>query len=211
MPQHSTAAPAHKPAGSLGSFIPSVTSLTLLQQAREQDPAAWRRLVRLYGPLVFLWCLRDGASRHDAEDVTQEVWLAVAKKLPEFRRDERNGSFRGWLRIITRRKLCDHWANSGPPPIGGSEFRSLLEEFPDKICDSAEQVAGDNALLVRGALKLIQADFEPGTWRAFWRTAVDGQPSPDIAAELKITAGAVREAKRRVLRRLREELDGLLD
>jgi RNA polymerase sigma-70 factor (ECF subfamily) len=66
------------------------------------------------------------------------------------------------------------------------------------------------ALFLR-ALEMIRGDFEPQTWQAFWRVRVDGQPPVTVATEIGMTAKAVRAAKGRVLRRLREELDHLMD
>src|SRR5436190_956340 len=71
--------------------------------------------------------------------------------------------------------------------------------------------AGATASLYRRALGILQADFEEKTWQAFWRAAVEGQPAAAIAADLEMSAAAVRKAKSRVLRRLRTELAGLID
>lgn len=55
-------------------------------------------------------------------------------------------------------------------------------------------------------LDLIRSEFEPRTWQAFWRSAVDGQTAKEVADELSMCPGAVRVAKSGVLQRLREEL-----
>ena len=55
-------------------------------------------------------------------------------------------------------------------------------------------------------LSLVQGDFEPRTWQAFWRTAVDNLPAREVAGELGMTVGAVYMAKSRVLARIRQEL-----
>lgn len=65
--------------------------------------------------------------------------------------------------------------------------------------------------LVSRALDLMQTEFGDSTWRACWETVVNDRPAADVAAELRITVNAVYVAKSRVLRRLRSELDGLLD
>ena len=59
-------------------------------------------------------------------------------------------------------------------------------------------------------VRLIRTEFEERTWRAFWAAAVDGRPAAEVAAELGMSPGAVYIAKSRVLKRLREEFDGLL-
>jgi RNA polymerase sigma-70 factor (ECF subfamily) len=56
---------------------------------------------------------------------------------------------------------------------------------------------------------IMRGDFEERTWHAFWETAVEKRQAGDVAQTLGISLGAVYMAKSRVLRRLREELDGL--
>lgn len=53
---------------------------------------------------------------------------------------------------------------------------------------------------------MVRSEFEDRTWQAFWRVAVEGHATAEVAADLGITANAVRQAKSRVLRRLRQEL-----
>jgi RNA polymerase sigma-70 factor (ECF subfamily) len=85
-----------------------------------------------------------------------------------------------------------------------------IPERRDDAADSPEAIT-ENAALVRQALNMIRGDFQEQTWRAFLRTAVDGRPAPEVAAELGMTKRAVRQAKYRVLQRLREEFDNLID
>ncbi|MGC3966052.1 MAG: hypothetical protein QM775_01375 [Pirellulales bacterium] len=55
---------------------------------------------------------------------------------------------------------------------------------------------------------MVRNEFEPRTWQAFWAMAVDGLSAAEAADKLGTTAGAVRQAKYVVARRLREELAG---
>jgi RNA polymerase sigma-70 factor (ECF subfamily) len=57
----------------------------------------------------------------------------------------------------------------------------------------------------------MQAEFSAATWKACWECVVEGRPAAEVAAELGISENAVYLARCRVLRRLRRELDGLLD
>ena len=61
------------------------------------------------------------------------------------------------------------------------------------------------------ALQLAKREFAAGTWQAFWGVVVDGRPAADVARDLGISPNAVYLARGRVLRRLREALDGLMD
>jgi RNA polymerase sigma-70 factor (ECF subfamily) len=61
--------------------------------------------------------------------------------------------------------------------------------------------------LLHRALEIIRIEFEETTWQAFWRVIVDEQPTAAVAEDLGMTPQAVRQAKYRVLRRLRNEMD----
>ena len=60
------------------------------------------------------------------------------------------------------------------------------------------------------ALRIVQQDFQPTTWQAFWEHVVKNKPARQVAEELGLTCGAVYAAKVRILARLRQELDGTM-
>jgi RNA polymerase sigma-70 factor (ECF subfamily) len=190
----------------------SVTPSSLLQRLRRPEPDAWPRLVALYGPTVTQWCRHAGLSAEDADDLAQEVWQAVHRRLADFRRDRPGDSFCGWLYTITRRKLGDHWRRRGrqvpTAATGGSGAYRQLAELP--AAEPAAAEAEDRRDLFQRALRLIQVDFAEKTWQAFWRVVVEGQAVPDAAAALGMTPGAVYIARHRVGQRLREEFEHLL-
>jgi RNA polymerase sigma-70 factor, ECF subfamily len=187
------------------------TSATFIARIKVADPAAWDRLVRLYGPLVEQWCRRWGLQRHDTADVVQEVFRSVATHVSQFRKQRAHDTFRGWLRVITRNKVLDHFRRLGREPagVGGTDAQRQWADIAAAPVDDAADEQRDETRLFHRALELIRAEFAEHVWQAFWRTAVDGVPAPEVAAELGITAGAVRVAKSRVLRRLRTELGDL--
>jgi RNA polymerase sigma-70 factor (ECF subfamily) len=189
------------------------TARSLLDRARAREPAAWDRIVALYAPLVIRWCRGWRLSEEDAADVFQEVFQSVAAHLSAFRRNREGDTFRGWLRTITRNKVCDFHRRRErePPGVGGSEARHFLSQVPQE--PPAEEVSSADAAeaeVLHRALALIRDEFEPRTWSAFWQTAVEGRATADVAADLGMRAGAVRVAKSRVLHRLREDLGDLL-
>jgi RNA polymerase sigma-70 factor (ECF subfamily) len=191
------------------------TSLGLLERVRSHDAAAWGRLVQLYAPLVDRWCRQASLQDADAADVRQEVFLAVARGLDEFRRDSAGGTFRGWLRAITRHKIGDHWrrARPGQAGAGGSDAYEQLQQLPaEGPDDSADPAPAEEIdLLYRRALDLMATDFAECTWKAFWRVVIEGESATEVAADLNLTPNAVYLAKARVLARLREEFRDLID
>lgn len=190
--------------GSVGS-----TSSSLIELAKAHDQQAWRQLVRLYGPLVDFWIRRPGLQAADAEDVFQEVFQAVARGIAAFRKDRPGDTFRGWLRTVTRSKVGDFFRRRAgdPQAAGGSDALQWWQEWAeaDSGSSSGEESAAVQEVWLRG-LALIRAEFEDRTWEMFWRVTVDEQPAGEVAAGFGVSAAAVRLAKSRVLRRLREQL-----
>jgi RNA polymerase sigma-70 factor (ECF subfamily) len=190
----------------------SATSSSLLLRLRAGDQAAWDRLLAVYAPLVWHWCRSSGLQEQDRADVVQDVFQAVSGRLDSFRRQP-DGSFRGWLRIITRHKVCDllRRRRHEPPGAGGSEALRWLGQVatPEEVEEGSVIDQADHRLIVRRILDLLRPEFGEQTWQAFWRTAVEGQPAVEAAQELGMSPGAVRVAKCRVLHRLRGELGAL--
>lgn len=190
------------------------TSQTLLQRLRANDGEAWRIMVQLYTPLVCHWATRGGVRGADVEDVAQEVLQAAATHLENFRRDRPGDSFRGWLRGITRNMVLQHFRRSGRHPRGSGGTDALVQlhtiedaaAAADEDDDPAEELDG----LRRRALEMVRGEFEERTWRAFWMTVVEGRAPADIAAEMGVSPTAIRMAKSRVLRRLKEEFGELI-
>jgi len=230
----------------------------LLDRVRAQDPVAWRQLVDLYGPLVGYWCRRSGLQAADVADVTQAVFMSVARKLPDFRipysrqvgsshgekttttttavpaalsgssaaTGRRSGLFLNWLSVVTRRKLID-WRRAVRPDQaqgGSSAVRRLQaqidplesetessEEMPDFVsaCEADGELSRVWSVVVSRGLEQIRHEFQERTWAAFWRTVVDGQATSLVAVELGLTPASIRQAKSRILRRLRQQLGDL--
>jgi RNA polymerase sigma-70 factor (ECF subfamily) len=190
---------------------PGSTSSSLLRRVGQGDPDAWRRLVRLYGPLVYIWARQCGLQPADAADVHQETFVAVAGSVGDFRRERPDDSFRGWLWTITRNKICDHFRRRRGQAAaqGGTDAQEQLLQVPEPPKPSADSQADAGSQIARRAMELIRGEFEDRTWQAFWRTAVDGLKAAEVADELGMTLAAVYQAKYRVLRRIRQELGEL--
>ncbi|HEY1381635.1 MAG TPA: sigma-70 family RNA polymerase sigma factor [Gemmataceae bacterium] len=197
--------------GSSGPSPSSATSRSLLAGVQADEPTAWDRLVRLYAPLVLQWCHTAGLRDQDAADIFQEVFQAVVASVGRFRRAREGDTFRGWLRRITQNKVRDHYRRLGREVrgVGGSSARDRLAQLPEpEAADDLGSVKAEHGLFAR-ALALIRGQVEDRTWAAFWQTAVEGREPADVAADLRMSPGAVRVAKCRVLHRLREELGDL--
>ena len=188
------------------------TSLSLLERARRREPAAWDRLIALYRPLVLYWCRRGGIHGPDAEDVSQEVFAGAAGSLDKFHRDQPGDTFRGWLRGITRNQLLLYLRKNQRQPRGkgGAEDWDRLQDVPDPLGSPDDEEQTEVSQLYHRALDQLRGDFEERTWQAFCRTVIDGRSPVTLTQELGMTAPAIRQAKARVLRRLKEEVGDLI-
>jgi RNA polymerase sigma-70 factor (ECF subfamily) len=183
------------------------TSASLLERLRQPNQEqAWTRFVQLYTPLLFHWARRLGLRDADAADLVQDVLTLLVRKLPEFRYDSRK-SFRAWLRTVT----LNSWRNRS------RRIEPLRAAHPSDLdglagADEADLLSETEYQhwLVGRALELMQAEFQPSTWKACWECVVAGRPAAEVAAELGLSVGAVYMAKSRVLSRLRQELTDLL-
>ncbi|TWT94618.1 RNA polymerase sigma factor [Stieleria varia] len=188
------------------------TSASLVQRVRSNDANAWQRLVDLYGPLIFTWACRGGLSPEDAADVMQEVFASVARAIKRFD-PAAEGRFRGWLWTITRNKIHDHFRRASPQgaqglnATGGDTALRMLNQLPEHWDDDSSAATRNDVLaLYHRAMQLIRNDFESQTWQAFWMAVVEERTTDEIARSLGMSTNSVRQAKSRVLRRLKQEL-----
>jgi RNA polymerase sigma-70 factor (ECF subfamily) len=185
------------------------TPHSLLERLRRpDDPAAWERFVQLYTPLLCHWARRLGLQGPEAADLVQDVFMLLVQKLPDFRYDPAR-RFRAWLWTVTLNRCRERQRRPAALPQPGDPDALAQVAVPDETDAVVEEEY--RRYLTRRALELMQAEFQPATWRAFWECVVNERRAADVARELGLTENAVHLAKGRVLRRLRQDLAGLLD
>ena len=172
--------------------------------ANKADIATWLEFQRIYESAILRYCRARGLRDSDAEEVCQDVALALSRQASEWETTGRSGSFRAWL-YETARRLCLKRIRDERSFVS---LDAAVAEIPDS-CDGVEQMllsreSDDHRhWLCCAAAGSVQAEVESETWQAFWRTTVDGSSPADVAKELGIGVGSVYTAKCRVLSRLR--------
>ena len=187
---------------------PTTQASLLVRLEDAADGPAWGRFVDLYAPPVYACARRHGLQDADAADITQDVLRSVHAAFRRGDFDPRRGRFRAWLITIVRNKLRDFARRAGSrqhpecspedlPAPGGDPVVIFEQEYERRLFAwAAEQVRGR---------------FQPATWQAFWRTAVDGASGKAVAAELGLSVAAVYLAKGRVMAALREQVRSIED
>jgi RNA polymerase sigma-70 factor (ECF subfamily) len=190
------------------------TSVSLLERlAGAPTDADWRRLDELYRPLLRGWVARVGVPASDVDDLVQDVLLVVVRKISGFER-RGQGAFRTWLRTILANRVGDYFSKQKhlPTATGDSDFLRRLDklESPDSALSRLWDREHDEHVAA-ALIKRVQGDFSPVTWEAFRRHVTKGEPAVEVAKALDLSLNSVLLAKSRVLKRLRQELAGLVD
>lgn len=192
----------------------SQTSLSLLECAKRDESVAWQLLVDLYAPVIYARCRYQWKLQaSEAENVGQEVFTAVARKLKDFDR-QRTGSFRRWLRTITDNKCKDFIKkNKVLVASGGSEAREALENIAEETINESHSAGelNDKAILMRQAMKKVENEFSDRDCKIFWAVSVDDKDRQAVASELGVSDNVVYLAYSRIKSRLREIYQDLID
>jgi RNA polymerase sigma-70 factor, ECF subfamily len=164
--------------------------------ARSGDEHEFRRVYRAVHPRL-LGYVRTLVGDADAEDVSSEAWLQIARDFDSFEGDA--DRFRGWAARIARNRALDHLRMRGRrPAVGGDETELTGRPAESDTADEAIE-----ALATRRTLALI-AQLPQDQAEAVVLRVVVGLDAKTAADTLGKRPGAVRTAAHRGLKRLAE-------
>ena len=180
-------------------------STTLLAGMKSDDSVAWQRIDALFRDEVHRWFVKQWGINHEsAGDLVQNLFIKVHGSIDRFDHSRAGATFRGWLWTIAKNTAMDHFdkTRKQPKSIGGSVHLEEIANLPETPPgDDQDEL---NAKLVR-LIDVIKDDVAESTFQVFQQTVIDNRESSEVAKELGMKPSTVREAKRRVLQRLREE------
>lgn len=192
------------------------TRSTLIRRLRNMhDAVAWRDFIALYRQWVQRIAERAGLRSHDAEDVAQEVMVRVAQKIHEFEPRPQEGSFRTWLRNLTRWRATDRHREQSRNPVAAITdlLDAELEELaiqdvasPEAILAAEMEVAASLKLARMALRRLLNRRHEPKQLQIYELYVLDGWTVEKISRFLKIRKTTIYLAKHRVGRAVRREV-----
>jgi RNA polymerase sigma factor (sigma-70 family) len=192
-----------------------ITRVSLLIRLRDTaDHSAWQQFAELYGPVIYRFARGRGLQDADAADVMQDTLRSVSNAIGRLDYDSAKGSFRGWLFTIARNKIFNLLSSrkNKPRAAGDTAAHELLQATPSDDNSLEESWEDEYRRRLAGiAIQRIKGEFQPNTWEAFWGTAVNGESATDVGERLGMSSGAVYVAKSRVLARLKEQVQRLID
>lgn len=183
------------------SLLPTRASL-LGRIVNPNDAASWMEFYALYKNLVFGFASRSGLSRADAEEVTQDVFNRVSQTIHEFDSNPQRGTFRGWLRNLTRWRVLDKLRErqrldrlrAPQSAAEEGEHTATIERVPDGSENtSTEQLWEDEweRRVMEAALARIRARVDGRHFQVFELLACQGKTVPEIARQLEMNRATV--------------------
>jgi RNA polymerase sigma-70 factor (ECF subfamily) len=166
----------------------------ILAVARAQDRAAFARLFGHFGPRVKSYLLRLGADQGQAEDLTQEVMLALWRKAPAY--DPALAAPSTWIFAIARNRRIDALRADRRAQLDPDDpaLRPEADALPDRVLDSG-----------RWETRLTQAvrELPPEQAQMLKLAYYEDRSHGDIAQSLRLPLGTVKSRLRLAVGRLR--------
>lgn len=181
-----------------------------------QDPAnrdAWDLFARIYRPAIVRIAMARGLQDADAQDLSQQVLMAVASAVGTWEKRDESTRFRHWLSRVTKNAILNALTRRPKDQaVGGSSIEELLREVADR--DQATTAFLENQLrreLYLQAAELIKEEFRPDSWQAFELSVTGERTIEQVAGQLGKSVGAIYTARSRIMFRLRETIAQLGD
>jgi RNA polymerase sigma factor (sigma-70 family) len=195
------------------SLLP--TRQSLLSRLRDwQDDDGWRQFFDTYWRLIYRVARQAGLDDAAAQDVVQNTFIYLARRMPKFRYDPARGSFKAWLRRVTRSRISvfRRRAEAKEPrlPDAGleDEDASVWESIPDPAADATDEIWQkeweDN--LLKAALRRVGSKVSAQQLMIFEMAALGEVPLKQVARKLGVSLMQVYLARHRVGKLFKSEV-----
>lgn len=176
----------------------SATDFELCQQAAAGNIAAFELIYQRYHRRTYSLCLRMTSSQTEAEDLTQEVFIQLFRKIGSFRGDS---AFSTWLHRLTVNQVLMHFRRRSVK----NERTTDDGEIPERSTPGTAN-PGRMQVVDRIALKNAIAELPKGYKNVFVLHDVEGFEHEEVARRLGISVGTSKSQ----LHKARLKLRGLL-
>jgi RNA polymerase sigma-70 factor (ECF subfamily) len=174
----------------------------LVARAAAGDGAAFHALVERHRAMVYRVAYQFAGNHHDAEDITQDVFIKVYRSLDRFRYDAQLTS---WLYRIVMNACIDHKRRQ--TPAGWAPF---TEDAELKMANTPEEGPGPEDQAYGGQLgDVLEAEIArlpPGQRLVFTMRHHEGLKLSEIASALNLAEGTVKRQLHAAVHRLRAAL-----
>lgn len=177
----------------------------ILRLQNADDVLAWDEFASIYSPVIRRVAMGQGLQTADAENVIQEVLIAVSRSVDQWLERQDRGSFRAWLLRIARNQAVNVLTRQATRIIGqGGSFADLqLTEIAVSGELSQQLDLEYRRTVFHWATAQVKEAVAESTWQAFLLTSVEGRSINDVARQLNTRPGNVYIARSRVMARIK--------
>ncbi len=200
------------------SLLP--TRQSLLTRLRDcEDQAGWREFFDLYWRVIYNVARKTGLRDAEAQDVVQNTFIYLARRMPNFRYDRARGSFKSWLRVVTRsrihvyhrtEKANERFIDTGIQQSGFGDG-DAIEALPDPAGDALDEVWQKEweENLVNAAFRRLRSKVSSQQLLIFRLATMNELPFTEVAKKLGVSVAQVYLARHRVGRLFKGEIERL--
>lgn len=191
------------------------TRSSLIQRLKATiNGESWEEFFHTYWELIYNVARRAGLSEADAQDIVQETILKIHKSLDRFEYNRKRGTFKGWLRTVTRSRLNDFFKKQQRRPALNhplEEAAGELQNLEDPEGPEIEKIWDEewNRNLIQAALSRTKKLSSPKQFQIFKCHYIDEWTVRETCRTLGVNAAQVYMAKQRVGKIFRESVEAL--
>ena len=191
------------------------TRSSLIQRLKATiNGESWEEFFHTYWELIYNVARRAGLSESDAQDIVQETILKVHNSLDRFEYNRKRGTFKGWLRTVTRSRLNDFFKKQQRRPALNQpleEAADELQNLEDPEGPEIEKIWDEewNRNLIQAALSRTKKLSSPKQFQIFKCHYIDEWTVRETCRTLGVNAAQVYMAKQRVGKIFREAVETL--
>lgn len=192
-----------------GVYHDATTRSSVLKAVADTgNEAAWTRFFDLYAGFVFAVARSKGLSAEDADDIVQNVFADLARKLPTFEYDRRKGRFRSYLLELVNWRIIDRLK-------AGKRKAELETAYYDEKKTAAADAAAVaerewQTAALNEALRRLQAEVDENHFAAFVESAVEGVDTETVVKLHGISRDNLYQIRARLTAKLKPLVDAVL-
>lgn len=189
--------------------FPETRSLLLANIQSLENREAWEEFTLLYRPAIYRMARRRGMQDSDAQDLTQDVLMRIAKSISDWE-PRPEVRFRHWLRRVATNTILTALTRSNRQPAAGNSVADqAIAETPETNAITQELHLECRRERFQRAAAIVRSDVSPDTWEAFELTAIRGESCEHAAEVLGKSIGTIYAARSRIVKRLQIEVSRL--
>ncbi len=177
---------------------------------------SWEEFFQTYWELIYNVARRSGLSEADAQDIVQETILKVHNSMDKFEYNRKRGSFKGWLRTVTRSRLAEHFKKQQRRPVISQPLDAsaeIINEMADPESPELEKIWDEEwrRNLIHAALTRTKKLTTLKQFQIFKCHYIDEWTVNETCKTLGVNAAQVYMAKQRVGKIFKDAVESFQD